>query len=71
LQSFIRVNRVPIYHGKDFHFCVGDHRVTKTHWLAIDQDQVNLGMWNPTRLDDILYGRLFGESPLDYCLAGV
>jgi hypothetical protein len=68
LQSFIRVNRATIRNRKDLDFCVVVQRVIKTDWLFIDQDQINLRVWNATRLNDVFYGRLFDEPSLDYCI---
>jgi len=54
---------------EDLYFCVACQRVIKTDCLFIDQDQINLRVRNATRLNDVFYGRLFREPPLDYCVA--
>ena len=40
----------------------------KTDWMSIGQDQINLRVRNATRLNDVFYGRLLCERPLDYCV---
>jgi hypothetical protein len=70
LQSFLRIDRVSALNRENLCFSVLDQRVIKTDCLFIDQNQVNLRVWNATRLNDVFYGRLFGEQPLDYCPAG-
>ena len=68
LQSFLRVKRATILDWKDLYFCVVGQRVIKTDCLFTDQDQINLRVRNAARLNDIFYGGLFGEPPLDYCV---
>ena len=70
LQSFLRVRRVTILDRKNLYSCAIDQRVIKTNALFIDQDQINLRMRNTTRFDDVFYGCLFREPPLNYCVAG-
>ena len=49
----------------------GDARFQEAEkWLFIEQDKINLRMRDATRLNDIFYRRLFGEPPLEYCVAG-
>src|SRR5262249_4753986 len=71
LQSFLRAIRVTILDREDLYLCVPGQRVIKTDCLLIDQDQINLRVRNATRLNDVLYGRLFRERPLDNCIAFV
>ena len=59
-----------ILNWEHLYFCLVVQRLIKTDWLFIDQDQINLRMWNATRLNDVFYRRLFGEPPLEYCVAG-
>ena len=70
LQSFLRVIRSTVLDRENLYFCVVGQRVTKTDRLFIDQDQINLRVRNATRLNDVFYGRLFCERPLDYCVVG-
>jgi hypothetical protein len=70
LQSFLRVMRSTILDRENLDFCVSCQRVIKTDCLFIDQDQINLRVRNATRLNDVFYGRLFCERPLDYCVVG-
>ena len=70
LQSFLRAIRATILDRENLYFCVVGQRVIKTDCLFIDQDQINLRVRNATRLNDVFYGRLFCQPPLDYCLAG-
>ena len=62
--------RVAILNRKNLYFCVTGQRVIKTNCLVIHQDQINLRMRNATGFDDVFYGRLFRERPLDNCIAG-
>ena len=55
---------------ENLYFCLVVKRLIKTDWLFIDQDQINLRMRDATRLNDIFYRGLFGEPPLEYCVAG-
>ncbi len=67
---FIRSIRATSLDREDVRFCVVGERVIKTDCLFIDQDQINLRVRNATRFNDVFYGRLFCEPPLDYCVAG-
>jgi len=62
--------RATILNRENLDFCVSGHGVIKTDCLFIDQDQINLRVRNATRLNDVFYGRLFCERPLDYCVVG-
>jgi hypothetical protein len=55
---------------KDLRFCVPGQCVIKTDWSFIDQDQINFWMRNTARLNDVFYGCLFRELPVDHCIAG-
>jgi hypothetical protein len=70
LQSFLCVMRSMILDRENLYFGVVGQRVSKTDCLFIDQDQINLRVRNATRLNDVFYGRLFCERPLDYCVVG-
>ena len=63
------MNRATIRDREQLYVSVVVQRVIKTDWLFIDEDQINLRVWNATRLDDVFYGRLFRKPPLDYCVA--
>src|SRR5262245_9211006 len=62
------MNRDTILDREDLYFCVVGQRVFKTDRLFVDEDQINLRVRNATRLNDVFYGRLFRELPLDYCV---
>ena len=62
--------RATILNRKNLYFCVVCQRLLKTDCLFVDQDQINLRVRNATRFNDVFYGRLFCERPLDYCVAG-
>jgi hypothetical protein len=66
---FVRSIRATISDWTNLYFCVLGQRVIKTDCLFIDQDQINLRVRNATRLNDIFYGCLFCQPPLDYCVA--
>jgi hypothetical protein len=66
---FFRLMRATILNRKNLHFCVPGNRMIKTDRLLVHQDQVNLRVWNATRLNDVFYGRLFRKRPLDNCFA--
>src|SRR6476619_105987 len=70
LQSFLRAIRVTVLDRENLYFCVSGQRMIKTDCLFIDQDQINLRVRNATRLNNVFYGRLFCERPLDYSVVG-
>ena len=63
------MKRATILDRKNLYSCVAGQRVIKPDRLPIDQDQINLGMRDTARLDNVFYGRLFGEPPLDYSIS--
>ena len=62
--------RSTVLDWEDLYFCVIGQRVIKTDCLLVDQDQINFRVRNATRFNDVFYGRLFCERPLDYCVDG-
>jgi hypothetical protein len=69
LQSFLRGDRASVFNRENIYFCIVGQRVIKTDWLSVDQNQIYLRVRKATRLNDVFYGRLFRELPLDYCVA--
>lgn len=59
-----------ILHRENVYSCIVRDRLIKSDWLVVDQDQIDLRMWNTTRLDDVFNRGLFRQLPLDHSAAG-